>query len=604
VSSYTNQLNITTPKYVIFGSGAGFELINYRFNIVDNAEFFIETTPNLNEKHGKPVLSVDEFINMNDSYEEYSILICNRFWKRMREEDRYKKLSNYTVIDIFNTMITDVLNKNIEMKQHYQQMESFIYKYRDIEVSPCDKKEKLLIMIQEWATTVIPYQQIALGMILRAKGINVEFLLNDQSYFGDTFLHDGVNEYQNELLIELLEAVQGVSGIPYYKLSAVNQIELDEQELKIMQRKLYFNKVWLMKSIVLNDESELLKNVEHKWFNNARAIKGFLRNHDYNKVVTFTGIHFEFSILNELARLLGKEVYSYEYVRGYTFSKSGPAVFQKDIRLMESKKLSQSQLSDFFEFADTHIKNNFKFNTKSRDQKSVLIPLNIFWDSAAFGDHDVFGYFDQWLVKTIEYILTNHSVKVIVRQHPHERRFGTGKEVESLLKLKFGDHPFFEFIPACADVDSYELIENASVILPNTSTVGIEAALIGKNVIVKNDVYYADSGFVKKAESEMEYFQFISDALQQDQGFKLTDDKIIKAKLYFALIMHNSVDNSFGHLASDFGKWIEESWETLMDHRSTSWLLDMIINNKTLLENYIDKRPSYERWETPQTLQL
>ncbi|OUS75130.1 hypothetical protein B1748_18500 [Paenibacillus sp. MY03] len=603
MSSSSKKLNINTPKYVIFGSGVGFEFINDRFNILDGADFFIESTPSTREKYGKRVLSVDEFTNMNYSAEDYTILICNRFWKRIKDEDEYKKLGNYTVIDVLNTMMSDVLNENIEMKQYYPQMIKFIGVYRDIEINPCDEKEKLLIMIQEWVGMVIPFQQIALGMMLRAKGVNVEFLLNDQSYFGDAFLHDGVNEYQNKLFIELLEKVKDVSGIPFYKLSESNQIELDKQELQILQRKLYYNKVWLTRSIVLNDNSELLRQVEYKWYKNARAIKGFLSTHDYHKVVTFTGIHFEFSILNELAKLFGKQVYTYEYVRGYTFSKSGPAVLQKDIRFMEDKELSHSQLSYFYEFADTHMKNNFKGKTNKSIQKSVLIPLNIFWDSAAFGDHDVFGYFDEWLVKTIEYILANHSVKVIVRQHPHERRFGTGKEVESLLRSKFDGHPLFEFIPASSDVDSYELIENASVILPNTSTVGVEAALIGKNVIVKNDVYYANAGFVKKAESEKEYFQYISEALQE-QEIKLTDDKILKAKLYFALIMHNSVDNSFGHVTSDFMMWIEESWDTLMNHRSTKWLLDMIINNKTLLENYMDERPSYENWDTPQTLLL
>lgn len=604
MSLSSKKLNIKTPKYVIFGSGVGFEFINDRFNILDEADFFIETTPSIKEKHGKSVISVDEFIKKNYSVEDYTILICNRFWKRIKDEDGYKKLSSYAVIDILNTMMSDILNENIEMKRYYQRMEEFIGAYCDVEISPCVEKEKLLIMIQEWAGMVMPFHQIALGMMLRARGVNVEFLLNDQSYFGDAFLHDGVNEYQNKMLIELLEAVQDVSGIPYYKLSTSSQIELDEQEQQIIQRKLYYNKVWLTRSIVFNDNSELLKHVEYKWFNNARAIKGFLSNHDYQKVVTFTGIHFEFSILNELANRFGKQVYTYEYVRGYTFSLSGPAVLQKDIRLIESKELSQSQLSYFYDFADTHIKNNFKFKTNKSTEKSVLIPLNIFWDSAAFGENDVFGYFDKWLIQTIEYIIANHSVKVIVRQHPHERRFGTGKEVESLLQSKFGGHPSFEFIPASADVDSYELIENASVILPNTSTVGVEAALIGKNVIVKNDVYYANSGFVKKAESEKEYFQFISEALQQDQEFKLPDDKILKAKLYFALIMHNSVDNSFGHVSSDFMKWIEESWNTIMNHRSARWLLDMIINNKTLLENYIDECPSYESWETPQSLLL
>jgi len=592
VSYFTNQLTIKTPKYVIFGSGPAFETANDKFCILDEAEFFIETIPSTKEKYGKPVVRVEEFLNQNYSVEDYSILVCNRFWKRLKDEEEYKKLNNYTVIDIFNTLITEELNENCELKQWYPKIMKFIGQYRDVEISPCREKGKLLIMIQEWAGTVGPVQQIVLGMMLRAKGVNVEFLFNDQTYFGDALFNDGLIEYQNKLIIQLLETVRDVSGIPYHKLSMSTPIGLDEQELRAVRRGLYLNQIWILRNVVLNENSKLLKHIEYTWFNNARAIKGFLSNHDYDKVVPVTGLHFELSILNDLAKLRGKQIYTYEYFReGYTFSMTGPAVLQKDIRIVDNIELSKSLLTYLYDFADKHINNNFKLKPHKtvQETKMVLIPLNIFWDSAAFGENDVFGYFDQWLVRTIDYILSNHSVKVKVRQHPHERKFGTGKEVELLLQSRFGEHPLFEFIPANSDVNSYELIENASIILPNTSTAGLEPALIGKNVIVKNDVYYATAGFVKKAESEQEYFQFISEALQQEQEFKLAEDQILKAKLYFALTMHNYVDSTFGHLDPEFKKWIEESWDTVMNYRSTRWLLDMIINNKTLLENYIDE---------------
>ena len=51
------------------------------------------------------------------------------------------------------------------------------------------------------------------------------------------------------------------------------------------------------------------------------------------------------------------------------------------------------------------------------------------------------------------------------------------------------------------------------VVLPHTSTIGIEAAFLGKPVVIGTSVYYEDFGFVQRPATRDEYFAKIADAL-------------------------------------------------------------------------------------------
>ena len=52
------------------------------------------------------------------------------------------------------------------------------------------------------------------------------------------------------------------------------------------------------------------------------------------------------------------------------------------------------------------------------------------------------------------------------------------------------------FVAAEDSVNSYDLLRSARLVLPFTSNIGIEAAAIGKPVLVSGAAYYADLGFV------------------------------------------------------------------------------------------------------------
>ena len=133
---------------------------------------------------------------------------------------------------------------------------------------------------------------------------------------------------------------------------------------------------------------------------------------------------------------------------------------------------------------------------------AVLIALNSSWDAAALGLHTVFKDNSEWIVESVRHVLARTTSNVIVRQHPAERLpiGATSDDYRALLQRHFGDEPRLHFIAAADSINSYALLARVAVVVTYTSTIGIEAAALGKPVVSPSRAYYAGLGFVWKAE--------------------------------------------------------------------------------------------------------
>lgn len=570
-------------KKVVFGTGSFFLKMNKKYKLIDEIDFFIESKPIKKEFFKKKVISLAEFEKILDTENDYQLIICSSFWEDVKKSLKTHLLKKCEVIDLYKLY----LKQSMELTRNHNKMLNFIESYK-IGEDVKRIEEKILILIKEWSGAVIPYHLIVLGMLLKSEGANVEFLIADTSNSGDLDLYSGAVEYQNKKILEVLSRVKELTGIEYFLLSNFPKLELTEEENGKLKKKLYYQLVWYTKKILFDKNKEVLKSIENNWFENAKLIKGFLKNREYSKVVTFTGMHFEWAIMYTLAKQFNLKVYTYEYIRdGFVFSIEGPSVLQLDLKLFDNKLIDEKVMKFLLNYTNEYIdKKNLSEVVPTDD--IVLIPLNIFWDSAAFGENDLFETFEDWLIKTIDYIVSLRKVKVIVRQHPNEAKFNTGSEVQSLLLNRYKDNEYFEFISADSNINTYDLMKNARIILPNTSTVGIEGAIMGKCVIVKNNVYYANSGFVEKATSIDHYFDLINKYINMD--YVSNQEKIDKAKLYFAMSYLNVMDCSFGHQEIHFGKVLTSKFNEVKKWNTVKWLLEGIINDKPLLENIISEK--------------
>jgi len=145
----------------------------------------------------------------------------------------------------------------------------------------------------------------------------------------------------------------------------------------------------------------------------------------------------------------------------------------------------------------------------------LLIPLNVRWDSAALLRLDVFPSVMDWLRQVLTWLRQRPGVTVAIRQHPGERLPGWDEtdDWQSVL-AGFPDlSGRVRFIKGNEKVNTYNLVLGAKVILPFTSRIGIEAAMMGKPVVLGSECYYSGQGFTWRGHTAAQYFDLVDEAL-------------------------------------------------------------------------------------------
>jgi hypothetical protein len=145
----------------------------------------------------------------------------------------------------------------------------------------------------------------------------------------------------------------------------------------------------------------------------------------------------------------------------------------------------------------------------------LLVPLNIRWDSAALGRQRAFDSVAQWLHALLEWVAGQPKLTICIRQHPRERLdFAKGSDrLQEIFAQHTGLGSRLCYVSAEEPLNTYDLLPHAGVVLPHTSTVGIEAALLGRPVVLATHCYYSGFGFCSAAETAADYFEHLGAAL-------------------------------------------------------------------------------------------
>ena len=145
----------------------------------------------------------------------------------------------------------------------------------------------------------------------------------------------------------------------------------------------------------------------------------------------------------------------------------------------------------------------------------IVVPLNIRWDSAALGRQRAFPSVEDWLRALLDWVAARPRLKICLRQHPRERlAFARSGDDLAPLVAEYaclGDR--LRYVRADEEVSTYDLLRQARVVLPHTSTVGIEAAMLGKAVVLSTACYYEGLGFCQAARNAGDYFDRLEKAL-------------------------------------------------------------------------------------------
>ena len=210
----------------------------------------------------------------------------------------------------------------------------------------------------------------------------------------------------------------------------------------------------------------------------------------------------------------------------------------------------------------------------------IVLPLNQSYDLSALERHNVFKNQTEWILETVAWVLNNTLEKVVIRRHPVERHkgFASNDDYRSRLKERFGDNDRICFIDSDAPVNTYDLIEQARVVVTYVSTVGIEAAALGKVVVTEGSNCYSDLGFVWGANDKEQYFDYLSKAV--NGKLEINNEQIDDAwRCYYLTQVCNWHHTIFTPQASDFDKWVIENPEELLNRQEVIDVIDAIDKN-------------------------
>ena len=163
----------------------------------------------------------------------------------------------------------------------------------------------------------------------------------------------------------------------------------------------------------------------------------------------------------------------------------------------------------------------------------VLLAANVLGDSLTLGRNIFAESMSEWITRTVQYFARRPDVQLVIRIHPGEKIVPQAKSMGTVVHEALSDIPsHIHLIGALDNVNTYDLIEIASLGLAYTTTVGVETAMNGIPVISCGDTHYRGRGFTIDPNSWEEYFSTLENVLSDLPAHRLTEQQIAKAWNY------------------------------------------------------------------------
>ncbi len=224
------------------------------------------------------------------------------------------------------------------------------------------------------------------------------------------------------------------------------------------------------------------------------------------------------------------------------------------------------------------------------DLFDIIVPLNYRSDTAALQRSKLFVDVRSWLSALLHWVTLQENVRILIRQHPCEKlpQFRGSDEWEQfLLPFKAGLNERLRFVSSEDNVNTYDLLESAKVVLPYTSRIGIEAAFLGIPVVGCARCYYQNLGFTWQPENVSDYFEHILKAVNGELLVS-KEAKRRAALTYFLAEECSFVATNFTPFPIDFDQWIKVSSPMLFAQGFNSMFIQALKSRKSLAKLMFD----------------
>ncbi len=357
---------------------------------------------------------------------------------------------------------------------------------------------------------------------------------------------------------------------------------------------------WVMRRYHLQDEPNTLTIFRHylrsSW-NIARQFGKILDEQQPQVLVVFNGIVYPEGTARYLAKQRGIRVISHEVnLQPFTaFFTDQEATFRAT-PLPSGFTLSDVQIEQFNQYFTKRTKGQFQmagvtFWKEISDldehllakmeeyQQTVSVFTNVIFDTSQEHANTFFPHMFAWLDHVLETVKESPNTLFVLRAHPDEDRPGKASQesvADWVKQSGWKQLPNTMFYGPRQPVNSYELIRRSKFCLVYTSTIGMEASLLGTPVICVGRAYYNEhnpAGFT--THSMNEYHATLEQFLSHTKKIDTPVQHKINARnfLYYQLFRTSL---PFGDFITEDGAWAgyvklkKFPWQALLPENSTT----------------------------------
>ena len=299
---------------------------------------------------------------------------------------------------------------------------------------------------------------------------------------------------------------------------------------------------WTMRQHHLNDTEEvrfLFREFILSAWNIARQFSALVEQTKPKCVVVFNGQTFPEATVKYLAKNKGIHVVTHEVaIRPLSAFFSHGEATAYPIDIPDDFQLTGEQNTKLDQYLSQRFKGNFtmagirfwlemqgldeSLGTKiSRFNAVVPVFTNVVFDTSQVHANTIFETMFDWLDSLLPVFKRYPETLFVIRAHPDESRIGKQSR-ESVAQWaqnnRITENKNVVFIDSSERVSSYELIQRSKLVMIFNSTIGLEAAILGKPVLAAGRSRF----------TQIPTVHFPIDALEYDKKLNamLADDKI------------------------------------------------------------------------------
>ncbi|MFL7891718.1 MAG: hypothetical protein ACK2UM_07835 [Anaerolineales bacterium] len=340
----------------------------------------------------------------------------------------------------------------------------------------------------------------------------------------------------------------------------------------------------------------------------AKEFSRFLDQIDPQVLVVFNGVLFPEGTARWIAKQRGLRVITHEVAfRPFSafFTDQQATAYPLDIP--DDYQLTEQENLDLDTYLEQRFQGNFTMagiqfwpemrqmdqsflEKASQFEHIVAVFTNVIFDTSQIHANLVFSTMFEWLDLILEVVKNHPETLFVIRAHPDELR--KGKQSQESVPMWVAQNGIDQlenviFVAPDEFFSSYDLIQRSNLILVYNSSIGLEAAILGKIVICGGKSRYTEYDTVFFPNSAADYQRLVEDYLNGKKEILAPDQHRENARrfMYFQIFKASIPFDDFleNHTQPGYVRLKRTSWWQLKQENSPTM--------KTIVQGILQEKP-------------